>query len=159
MLLKHEPWVRIWIRSIFHVLVQIRPSCFIYLRWSLNFLPSVSLGVEVRGECFAPCENIKKSKETYPSSKARCFLRSCLLPGSISMPISCFHFSSSFKAGTDSKSLFLMTWTFRDLPRLILVNFGDLHFFITFAMVGVIFKSISRKYQINILLFDFKLNS
>jgi hypothetical protein len=39
-------------------------------------------------------------------SKSRCFLRSCLLLGSTSVSISCFHISSSFKDWTHSKSLF-----------------------------------------------------
>jgi hypothetical protein len=50
-----------------------------------------------------------------------------------------------------------MIWTFSDLPRLIMVNFLNLHFFIILSCLGVIFKSISRKYQINMLLCDFKL--
>ncbi len=56
--------------------------------------------------------------DTHRSSESRCFLRSCLLPGSTSMPISCFQISSSFEAWIHSKSLFLMTGTFRVLPRL-----------------------------------------
>ena len=157
MFLKHELWFIIWFGAIVHVLVQTGACCPIYLRWSLDFLPLVSLGIEVREECFAPCQNTKRSKETHQSSKVRCFLRSCLLPGSTSMPISCFHISSGFKAWTYSRSLFLMTWTFRDLPRLILVNFGNLHFFIMFDMFGVIFKTILRRSQSNILLFCFKI--
>jgi hypothetical protein len=101
--------------------------------------------------------HIKASKETHWNSKVNCFRRSWLAPGSIPMSISCFQIWSSFKAWIDSKSLFLIIWTVRDLPRLILIKFGEPHFFIMFDMFRVILKSILRSNQSNILSIGFKI--
>ena len=82
---------------------------------------------------------------------AFCFLRSCLLPGSTSLSIFCFPISSIFEAWIHSSS------TFRDLPGLILVKFGELHFSSCLTCLGSFSKSILRRSQSNILLFCFKI--
>ena len=92
MFLKHEPWIRISFLSIFDAWRQISACCSMNLRWSLNFLPSVSQGVRGGRRVLRTMKGNYLTAKCNQKSKVHCFLRSWLVPASVSMLI--FMFSS-----------------------------------------------------------------
>ena len=142
MFLKHELCLRFSFGSIFDAWRQIGACC------STNSLKHAShhiwnvkhkrqflrLGfTSVKGwqgwkeECFAPWNETNKTQNTHWKSKAHCFLRSWLLPGSNSMLIFMFCVFVIFsQAGTVLKVI--VCWvllTFMDLPKLIQNTFEN----------------------------------
>ena len=154
MFLKHELWIHNLIWSNFSCpgsdWLRVVPHIFALKSWFPTFGQSGG-----RGEEESASHHVKtprESKETHQSSKARCFLRSCLLPGSTSMSISCFHISSSFKDWI----LFKITvYDDLNLQGPSQIDSGQLWGILIFsswlACLGSFSKSILRRYQSNIL--------
>ena len=90
MFLKHEHWFRISFLSSFDAWRQNGACCSMNLRWSLNFLPSVSQGVRGGRRVLRTMKGNYLTAKYNQKSKVHCFLRSWLVPASVSMLILMF---------------------------------------------------------------------